>query len=134
MSDPVIVKLINGDMFMATVINDVDDTLMVADPIAIRLVQVTTEGGTVEKTITQPFCALTLEREFSFDRRFVLFVKPLNPKIAKYYGSLIESFLSERSDDEDFGQIQFDDEPEEKEEETNLDEGFLIIPTNHNIH
>ena len=134
MSDPVIVKLINGDMFMATVINDVEDTLMVADPIAIRLVQVTTDGGTVEKTITQPFCALTLEREYSFDRRFVLFVKPLNPKIAKYYGSLLESFLNEQ--DGDLDNVQFNDEQQEEdqEEEPNLDEGFLIIPTNHNVH
>lgn len=134
MSDPVIVKLINGDMFMATVINDVEDTLMVADPIAIRLVQVSTDGGTVEKTITQPFCALTLEREYSFDRRFVLFVKPLNPKIAKYYGSLLESFLNEQ--DGDLDNVQFNDEQQEEdqEEEPNLDEGFLIIPTNHNVH
>jgi len=134
LSDPVIVKLINGDMFMATVINDVEDTLMVADPIAIRLVQVSTDGGTVEKTITQPFCALTLEREYSFDRRFVLFVKPLNPKIAKYYGSLLESFLNEQ--DGDLDNVQFNDEQQEEdqEEEPNLDEGFLIIPTNHNVH
>lgn len=134
MSDPVIVKLINGDMFMASVLNDTDETLLVADPIAVRLVQVSTEGGTIEKTVTQPFCSLTLEREFAFDRKFVLYVKPLNPKIAKYYGSLIESFLNERSDDEGFGQTEFEDDSELEEEEPNVDEGFLIIPSNHNVH
>ena len=134
MSDPVIVKLINGDMFMASVLNDTEETLLVADPIAIRLVQVSTEGGTIEKTVTQPFCSLTLEREFVFDRKFVLYVKPLNPKIAKYYGSLIESFLNEPSDDDNFGQTEFEDDSEPEEEEPNVDEGFLIIPSNHNVH
>ena len=134
MSEPVVVKLINGDMFMATVLNDETDTLIVADPIAVRQVSVATEGGVVEKTVTQPFCSLTLDREFSFDRRQVLFVKPLNPKIAKYYAQLIESFLQERSEDDDFGQTVFEDQNHEESEEPMEDEGFLIIPTKHNVH
>ena len=133
-NDAVIVKLLNGDMFMAYHLNSTPDTLLVSDPVSIKTVQVATEGGVVEKTMTQPFCSLTLEREYSFDMRMVLYVKPLNPKIAKYFDKLIQAFNEERSEDDDFGQLTFDDEPQEHHEEELFDESMLVIPEKHQLH
>lgn len=128
MNDPVIVKLINGDMFMAIVINDTTHSLIVSDPITVKTVSVSTEGGTVEKTVTQPFCSLTLDREYSIDRSHVLFVKPLNPKLAKYYDQLLEAFLNERSEDDMSNEL---DQEEYQEKE---DDHFLIIPDTDTVH
>jgi hypothetical protein len=134
-NEAVVVKLLNGDMFMAYHLNSTPDTLLVLDPVSIKAVQVATEGGIVEKTMTQPFCSLTLEREYSFDMRMVLYVKPLNPKIAKHFGKLIQAFNEERSEDNDFGQSMFDDELEEQHEEEQLfNESILVIPEKHQIH
>lgn len=134
-NDAVIVKLLNGDMFMAYHLNSTPDTLLVSDPVSIKTVQVATEGGVVEKTMTQPFCSLTLEREYSFDMRMVLYVKPLNPKIAKYFDKLIQAFNEERSEDDDFGQVVFGSESEEEQEDDPMfGESMLIIPEKHQIH
>ena len=103
-----------------------------SDPISIKLVQVATEGGIVEKTMTQPFCSLTLEREYSFDMRMVVYVKTLNPKISNYFDKLIKAFNDERSEDNDFGQTVF--ESEENEEDPLFDESMLVVPEKHQIH
>ena len=137
-NEAVVVKLLNGEMFMAYLLNSTPDTLVVYDPIAIKIVQVAGEGGVVEKTMTQPFCSLTLDREYSFDMRQVIYVKPLNPKIAKYFDKLIQAFNEERSLDDDFGQTTFDDHSEqyqeESEEDLTFDNAILIIPDKHLIH
>lgn len=119
---------------MAKLVNDTSDTLIVMDPISVKLVHTAAEGGVIEKTVTQPFCALTLDREYSFDRRHVLFAKPLNPNIAKYYDKLVEAFLKESSEDNDFNQSMFTDESQEEENEEPNDDGFLIIPSKYNVH
>lgn len=132
-NEAVVVKLLNGDMFMAYHLNSTPDTLLVLDPVSIKAVQVATEGGIVEKTMTQPFCSLTLEREYSFDMRMVLYVKPLNPKIAKHFGKLIQAFNEERSEDNDFGQTAFDNDSRETPDSL-IDESMLVIPEKHQIH
>lgn len=134
-NEAVVVKLLNGDMFMAYHLNTTSDTLLVVDPIAIKSVQISTEGGVVEKTLTQPFCSLTLEREYAFDMRQVIYVKPLNPKIASYFDKLIKAFNEERSEDDDFGQVVFGSESEEEpEDDPMFDETMLVIPEKHQIH
>lgn len=125
MSDPVIVKLVNGDMFMAQVITDTTHALIVSDPVTIKTITVAAEGGSVDKTITLPFCSLTLDREFSIDRSHVLFVKPLNPSLIKHYDKIVEAFLEERSEDQ-FEEQSIEDEPG--------DNHFLIIPDNDTVH
>ena len=132
-NEAVVVKLLNDDMFMAYRLNSAPDTLLVLDPVSIKAVQVATEGGIVEKTMTQPFCSLTLEREYSFDMRMVLYVKQLNPKIAKHFDKLVQAFNKERSEDDDFCQMTFDNDSREAPD-TSIDESMLVIPEKHQLH
>ena len=132
-NEAVVVKLLNDDMFMAYRLNSAPDTLLVLDPVSIKAVQVATEGGIVEKTMTQPFCSLTLEREYSFDMRMVLYVKQLNPKIAKHFDKLVQAFTKERSEDDDFCQMTFDNDSREAPD-TSIDESMLVIPEKHQLH
>lgn len=118
---------------MAKLISDTADVLTVMDPITVKLVHAAAEGGVVEKTVTQPFCTLTLDRKYMFDRKHVLFAKPLNPKIAKYYDKLVEAFLKESSGDNDFSQTMNIDESQEENDEPN-DNLFLIVPSKYNVH
>lgn len=130
-SEPVVVKLINGDVFMAYLINSTDETLIVQDPVSVKTVHIPTEGCVIEKVITQPFCALTLDREYVFDMRMVLYVKNLNPKIAKHFERIVGSFEEEKMEEEDFGPMFFEEDSESEEYE---EEPILIIPDKHQLH
>ena len=109
---------------MAAVLGDTPDSLIVQDPIALRQVTVTAQGGVIERTVTNPFCSITDAREYSFDRRHILFIQPLSEKVSKYYIQLIESMTSDE-------EPMFDDQPEEDEEDI---EPTLVIPDKHSIH
>lgn len=130
-NEPIVVKLVSGDMFMAYLLNSTEDTLLVQDPITVKTVQIQTEGGVVEKAITQPFCSLTLEREFSIDMRLVIFVKPLNPKIAGYYRRIVGSYSEDDEPEEDFLYAGFDQEDDHEEHDQ---ESILVIPDKHSLH
>lgn len=125
-NDQVVVKLVNGEVFMATVLGDTPDSLIVQDPVAVRQITVTAPGGVIERTVTNPFCTITDAREYSFDRRHILFVQPLSEKVSKYYSQLINEISSDEQDP-----VVFDDQPEEEEEQI---EPTLVIPEKHSIH
>ena len=126
MSDKVVVKLVSGDMFMAALIGESSGEYIFQDLIAIKIVQVKTETEVIEKTITHPFCALSLERDYAFSKKMVLFCKTLSPKIEDYYVRLSAAFHEERSQDDSV----FDDDQEEQDD----DQVFLIIPETKSIH
>lgn len=127
MSEQVVVKLVSGELFMATVIGDSPDSLIVHDPVAVRQIAVTAQGGVIERTVTNPFCSLTDEREYSFDWRHILFVKPLSPKISKYYSQLL-SEINSSEEDNPTALFETDDQEEVEQEPT------LVIPDKHSIH
>ena len=117
---------------MAILLYSTNNEYIFQDPISVKAVQVLNEGEVIEKTVTHPFCSLSLDREYSFDKNLVLFCKALNPKIADYYVRLTAAFHEERNQDDDFGQTVFDDDkPEEPDDDDKI---FLIIPETKNIH
>lgn len=121
----VVVKLVSGELFMATVLGDTPESLIVRDPVAVRQIQVAAQGGVIEKTVTNPFCSLTEEREYSFDHSHILFIKPLSERISSYYKQLLDEIHSSDSP----APSVF--EPEEEEIEV---EPTLVIPDKHSIH
>ena len=126
-SEYIVVKLLTGETVMATLLHESDDTIIVNNPIVVRAITVTTDGGSVEKTVTNPYCTLTLEREFYFDRRHVLFVQPLHPTVIAFYNKLVTAFEDEFSSD-------LLDEPEEPKEELDELDGFVVLPDKNQIH
>ena len=113
---------------MAAVIGDTPDSLIVQDPVAVRQIQVTAQGGVIERTVTNPFCTITDAREYSFDRRNILFIQPLSEKVAKYYNQLIREITSDEYVNDDHTVFDNHDEEEQEVEPT------LVIPDKHLIH
>lgn len=140
--DCIVVKLINGDLFMAKMLNEGQDFILVEDPISVRTIPVTTDGGSIEKTVTNPYCTMTQEREFSFERSHVVFVKPLHPTVVGYYLKLVDTFNEEFAGLDERINLGIQDleengyyEPEEDLDEDDYpDDRFIIIPDKNQIH
>lgn len=128
MNDKVVVKLTNGDIFMAVMLES-EGEYVFQDLVAIKVVQIVNDGAVIEKTVTHPFCSLTEERTYTFKKDLVLFCKPLSPKIADHYVRLAAAFHEESKQDN-----QFQSPEEDEEEEAEDDHRFVIIPDNKNIH
>lgn len=137
-NEAVIVKLTNGDLFMATYIRETDKHVVFENPVTIKVVAIPGQGGVVEKTITAPFCSLTEEKEFSFRHDHVLYMKLLHTNIKSYYFKLIEAFQTDETELEEMN-LSSDTDSEETEEESDEQEdhatsGFVIIPETKTIH
>lgn len=101
-NEPVIVKLISGDMFIATYIEDSTNSYVFDNPITIKIVSAMGESGLVEKTMMVPFCALTEDTRYTIKHDHVLFMKALHSNIKLHYTKMIEA-LSKESDEASLG-------------------------------
>ena len=60
MNDYVVVKLITGETVIGTVFIDNKDYLVLDDPLIVKNINFQNRNGIVEKSITRPFCNLSL--------------------------------------------------------------------------
>lgn len=97
MSEFVVVRLISGETVVAKLTFENEEYIYVKDPISIKHVTTTKDGSIAEKSLALPFCALTLERDFSFKKSHVMFVKELDPSVIEYY-----SEITEEAEEEEF--------------------------------
>jgi hypothetical protein len=126
LSDCVVVKLITGETIMASIVHQSRDSLILLNPITVRSITVTTDGGPMERTVTNPYCTLTQDREFIFDWSHVVTIKPLHTGIIAFYEKLINSFEDE---------FDLDSTPEESlQEPEEEDDKFLIVPDKQKLH
>lgn len=136
-NEAVIVKMINGDLFMALYVKDTERHSVFENPITIKVVSVPGMGGVVEKTITAPFCSLTEENEFSIRHDQIVYIKPLHTNIKSYYFRLVEAVKSEESIG-DFATDELEESSESEEETEEIHEhnesSFIIIPDTKTIH
>ena len=102
MNEYVVLKLTCGDMMLATLLNETADGIFLLDPIKITSVPVVVDGEPSEQIITNPYCVFTRERSFTFNHKDILYCKPLNPIIVKYYHKLVLAFGEERVQMEEF--------------------------------
>lgn len=102
MNEYVVLKLTCGDVMLATLLNETTDGVVLLDPIKITSVPVVVDGEPSEQIITNPYCVFTRERSFTFNHKNVLYCKPLNPTIIKYYHKLVLAFGEERVQMEEF--------------------------------
>ena len=123
-NEAVVIKLTNGDTVMGALVSETETHIHMQDLVSIKTVVVQGQGGVIEKTITAPFCSLTEEKKFTFNRDHVMFIKPLHPALQPLYWKIVDSF-----DDEP--ELGFKDpEPEEDE----LHDTFVIIPDTKVLH
>ena len=125
MSDCVVLKLVNGDQLMATLAHESSESIVIESPVMVRNIQVATETGTIEKTVTTPYCPITNETFYTFARSHVVFMKPLHPNVAELYKKLVKTF--------DHDIPEFADAPEDEEPRDESDT-FLIMPDEIKIH
>lgn len=130
-NDPVVVKLMNGETFIAVNIESTTTHATFENPISIRVVVVPGQGGVVEKTITSPYCSLTDETVFSFRHEHILFVKPVQATVREYYLNLVAT-----PDGVDEAR-ELHDSRSSRLEDTDVEIskfGYLIIPELDSIH
>ena len=109
---------------MATVAHESSESVVIEDPVMIKNVQVSTEAGVVEKTVTFPYCPMTADTHYTFARSHIVFMKALHPNVTKLYKKMVKAFEHDTSD--------IDDPDEEDTKEDN--QSFLIIPNSSKIH
>jgi len=109
---------------MATLAHESNESIVIEDPVMVRNIQIPTEGGTIEKTVTTPYCPITNETHYTFARSHVVFMKPLHPNVVTLYKRLVKTFDHELP--------EFADGPEEEPKDES--DTFLIIPDELKIH
>lgn len=98
----VVVKLVSGEQLMGFLLDEGKDGIVIEMPIAIRNINITTDKGIIEKTVTSPFCNITDETVFEFEWEHIIFVKSLHPALVTLYLDIV-------SDEED-GENDLNDE------------------------
>lgn len=124
-----VVKLVNGDTFIAELLRESDTNFIFDNPIAIKNIQVTSNGSVIEKTVTNPLCTLTHETEYSFDRSHVVYAKPLHPSLVDFYFRIVKAFEGESSVLANDLNEQFDNTDDDHE-----DDYFFVSPDKQQIH
>ena len=119
--DCVVFKLMNGDQCMGRFLKEEDDHIVFEDLVMVKSISIATQGGTIEKTITSPYCPVAEDTIFRFDKRHVLFVKALDSTVAKMYHQMVKQFRHELP-------TEFDPEGVLDDEDHKQPDGFLIIP------
>ena len=143
MNDFVVIKLINGEMVMATLANETDDYVLIENPVGIKVIQVNTPMGIIEKTATSPFCSLSDDHEFNIDKRQILYKCNLHSSLIPVYLSLVNSFSDELNSFSDqvesiLNRLDSMDDTEsdtvESSTEEKQDNVFYIFPEEPKIH
>lgn len=137
MNEFVVIKLITGDLFMARILNETTDTLVVENPITVKTVQVKVDDQLIEKTVTNPFCTITPDKEYSFDKKHVLFSKSLHPSVRSFYQRLVEAFDEEYSELNEYldAKQHLDEVGTKQEDDLDIDDSrLLVVPDKKYLH
>lgn len=127
-NDAVVIRFTNGDIVMGALINETETHISLQNLVSIKTVVVQGQGGVIEKTITAPFCSMTEEKNFSFNKDHVIFVKPLHPALQPLYWKIADSL-------EDEPELHTKEpEPEEDDFDDSLTDSFVIIPETKILH
>ena len=111
----VVVKLVDGDQFIARLLNQTDNGVLVLRPISIKLQPVVSDGGDlVERLVTSVYCPMSDQESFIFDARHVLFVNRLHPQMISQYENLSEDLYTSLKDPGRFSPPKRRDQPKEE--------------------
>lgn len=91
MSEIVVVKLVSGEQLMGFLNEETKSGISIENPISIKVINVPTSKGIVEKTVTGPFCNMTDDTLFDFEWNHIMFVKPLHPAIVPLYLEIVDA-------------------------------------------
>lgn len=91
----VVVKLVDGDQFIAQLLNQTEHGVLVLRPISIRLQPVGHDGGAlVERLMTSVYCPMSDQESFIFDARHVVFVNRLHSNMIDQYKKLSDELYT----------------------------------------
>lgn len=91
----VVVKLIDGDQFIAQLLNQTENGVLVLRPISIKLQPVVSDGGSlVERLMTSVYCPMSDQESFIFDARHVVFVNRLHTNMIDQYKKLSDELYA----------------------------------------
>ena len=127
--DRVVFKLMNGDQCMARFLKEEEDHIVFEDLVLVKPIQIPTEHGTIEKTVTSPYCPIAEDTIYRFNKQHVLFVKALDANVARMYDKMIKQFAHDLPADIDPDGYMDEEEHEEQKEP----DSFLIIPDPNDI-
>lgn len=146
MNDFVVIKLITNEMIMAAIVNETSDYVLIENPIGVKVIQVNTSAGIIEKTATTPFCSLSEDKEFNIDKRQIVYMCGLHSSLIPVYLSLVNSFSDEDNSFSDqvqsalqrlnplFNQAESETEEQVEDDSDELDNVFYIFPDEPKIH
>ena len=100
MTPIVVIKLISGEQLIGFMVEETKTGITIENPISIKVINVPTSNGIVEKTVTGPFCNMTDETLFDFEWEHIIFVKPVHPAIIPLYLEIIAAETDIDNDDE----------------------------------
>lgn len=91
----VVVKLVTGDTFLATLLKESTDSIDIIYPITIKALP-TVKGGSInEQIVIGEYCAFTDAVDYTFKTRDVIFVKPMNDYVETTYKKVIQEMYLE---------------------------------------
>lgn len=100
MNPIVVVKLVSGEQLMGFLIEETKTGIFIEEPVSIKVINLPTSNGIVEKTVTGPFCNMTDDTFFEFGWEHIMFVKPLHPAIVPLYLEIVDAENTIDSNDE----------------------------------
>lgn len=116
MSEYVVLKLVTGEQLVATLINETSNEVLVLNPVVIRTVQGFANGKLIEQTVTNSYCQLAATKDFLFERKNLIFAKPLHADIIPFYIRLMKIMTKEDKNIKSYYDSTNVEEPEESDE------------------
>ena len=98
MDEYVVLKLCSGELLIAILINETDHGIVILDAISIKYIPGIFHGQLGEQTAVSNFCAWTIDREFTFNHKDILFCKPLRLELIEYYKKSISSLNDDKKE------------------------------------
>lgn len=95
MSEFTVFKLITGEQVIATLINEIEDGIVVLNPIIVKMIYILRDGEHIEQAVTSKFCQFGENNIFAFHHRNLIYRKKLDPDMVSYYVRIVKALETE---------------------------------------
>lgn len=95
MSEFTVFKLITGEQVIATLINEIEDGIVVLNPIIVKMIYILRDGEHIEQAVTSKFCQFGENNIFAFHHRNLIYRKKLDPDMVSYYVRIVKALEAE---------------------------------------
>lgn len=95
MNEFTVFKLITGEQVIATLLNDIEDGIVVLNPIIVKMIYMVKDGDHIEQAVTSKFCQFSEDNIFAFHHRNLIYRKKLDPEMVSYYIRIVKALDEE---------------------------------------